>query len=74
VVGAVLLARRTRVTGEIVDPGQPEREAELAARMAEAEARVNGHHDDEALTADDADEADEGDEAEKVTAGPEVKA
>ena len=39
VVGAVLLARRTREP-EIVDPGQEERADEIAARVAAAESRV----------------------------------
>jgi NADH-quinone oxidoreductase subunit J len=41
VVGAVLLARRTREP-EIVDPGQEERADEIAERVAAAEARVEG--------------------------------
>jgi NADH-quinone oxidoreductase subunit J len=40
VVGAVLLARRTRPEEEIVDPGQAERQAEITERIAEAEARA----------------------------------
>jgi NADH-quinone oxidoreductase subunit J len=43
VVGAVLLARRPRRVEEIVDPGQEEREEQLAERMAVAEARAEGH-------------------------------
>lgn len=41
VVGAITLARRPRGE-EIVDPGQAEREAQLARRMAAAEARAGG--------------------------------
>jgi NADH-quinone oxidoreductase subunit J len=41
VVGAILLARRPR-GDEIVDEGQQERAAEIAERMAAAEARVDG--------------------------------
>jgi NADH-quinone oxidoreductase subunit J len=43
VVGAVLLARHPRRSGEIVDEGQAEREAELAERIAAAEAKVGGN-------------------------------
>ena len=41
VVGAVLLARRTRPSEEIVDPGQEERAEEIAERMDEAERRAH---------------------------------
>jgi NADH-quinone oxidoreductase subunit J len=40
IVGAVALVRRTRRVDEIVDPGQPERQAEVTERIAQAEARV----------------------------------
>jgi NADH-quinone oxidoreductase subunit J len=40
VLGAVLLARRPSRANEILDPGQAEREAEVAERMAAAEAKV----------------------------------
>lgn len=43
VVGAVLLARRPRVTEEILSPGQAEREAVIAERMERAEERAQGH-------------------------------
>ncbi len=42
VVGAVILARRTRRVEEIVDPGQAEEEARVAERIARAEARARG--------------------------------
>jgi NADH-quinone oxidoreductase subunit J len=42
VVGAVVLARRTRRVDEIVDPGQAEEEARVAERIARAEARADG--------------------------------
>jgi NADH-quinone oxidoreductase subunit J len=42
VVGAVVLARRPRRIDEIIDPGQPEEEAEIAERVARAEARAAG--------------------------------
>ena len=42
VVGAVLLARRSR-QAEIVDPGQEERAEEVAERMAAAEERAGGN-------------------------------
>jgi NADH-quinone oxidoreductase subunit J len=40
IVGAVVLARRTRRVDEIVDPGQAERQAEVTERIAHAEARA----------------------------------
>jgi len=40
VVGAVVLARRTRRTDEIVDPGQEERAEKIAERIARAEGRA----------------------------------
>jgi NADH-quinone oxidoreductase subunit J len=40
VIGAVVLARRTRRADEIVDPGQEERAEQVAERMARAEARA----------------------------------
>jgi NADH-quinone oxidoreductase subunit J len=40
VVGAVVLARRTRRSDEIVDPGQEERAAKIAERIARAEVRA----------------------------------
>jgi NADH-quinone oxidoreductase subunit J len=43
VLGAVLLARHPSRAHEIVDPGQAEREAELAERIAVAEAKVEGN-------------------------------
>ena len=55
VVGAVLLARRTRAP-EIVDPGQRERAEEVADRIAAAEEKVghvNGHR--RHVVTDDAD-------------------
>jgi NADH-quinone oxidoreductase subunit J len=42
VVGAVILARRTKRVDEIVDPGQAEEEARVAERIAKAEARAHG--------------------------------
>jgi NADH-quinone oxidoreductase subunit J len=42
VVGAVILARRTRRVDEVVDPGQAEEEARLNERIAKAEARAEG--------------------------------
>jgi NADH-quinone oxidoreductase subunit J len=42
VVGAVVLARRTRRVDEIVDPGQAEEEARVAERIARAQARADG--------------------------------
>jgi NADH-quinone oxidoreductase subunit J len=42
VVGAVILARRTKRVDEIVDPGQTEEEARVAERIAKAEARARG--------------------------------
>ncbi|HEY8527803.1 MAG TPA: NADH-quinone oxidoreductase subunit J [Acidimicrobiales bacterium] len=42
IVGAVILARRPKRNDEIVDPGQAEEEAEIAAREARAEARARG--------------------------------
>jgi NADH-quinone oxidoreductase subunit J len=68
VVGAVLLARRSRRDDEIVDPGQEERVEEIAERMEGAEHRAhpelyvgNGHDD-----GDDEDEADADAEPEEV--------
>jgi NADH-quinone oxidoreductase subunit J len=58
VVGAVVLARKSRVKDEIVDPGQEERAEAVAERNARAEARAHvydrptgstGAGDDEAL-------------------------
>src|SRR5690606_24840431 len=46
VVAAILLARAPRGP-EIVDPGQEERAAEVAERMAAAEARADGRRDGE---------------------------
>ena len=42
VVGAVILARRTRRVDEVVDPDQPAEEARVAERIAKAEARARG--------------------------------
>src|SRR5262249_28612045 len=42
VVGAVLLARRSKASDEIVDPGQEERAEEVQERMEAAEARAEG--------------------------------
>jgi NADH-quinone oxidoreductase subunit J len=42
VVGAVILARRTKRVDEIVDPGQAEEEGRVAERIAKAEARARG--------------------------------
>jgi NADH-quinone oxidoreductase subunit J len=42
VVGAVILARRTRRVDEIVDAGQADEEARVAERIAKAEARARG--------------------------------
>jgi NADH-quinone oxidoreductase subunit J len=55
VVGAVLLARRVRREEEIVDPGQAERQTEIAERIAEAEARAA--HTDGARNGETADDA-----------------
>ena len=41
VVGAVVLARKSRVRDEIVDPGQEERAEAVAERIARAEARAH---------------------------------
>jgi NADH-quinone oxidoreductase subunit J len=42
IVGAVILARRTKRVDEVVDPGQAEEEARVAERIAKAEARARG--------------------------------
>jgi len=54
VVGAVLLARRVRREEEIVDPGQAERQAEITARIARAEARAAVSNGERAPAADTA--------------------
>jgi NADH-quinone oxidoreductase subunit J len=59
VVGAITLARRPRGE-EIVDPGQAEREAQLARRMAEAEARAGGDGAGEGEGAEEAEGAEAG--------------
>jgi NADH-quinone oxidoreductase subunit J len=64
VVGAILLARRARGP-EIIDPGQEERAAEIAERVAAAEARAAGTYLDDGADDDAADdgEADDADDA-----------
>jgi NADH-quinone oxidoreductase subunit J len=42
VVGAVILARRSKRVDEVVDPGQAEEEARVSERIAKAEARARG--------------------------------
>jgi len=75
VIGAVVLARRTRKSDEIVDPGQEERAEQVAERMARAEARARvyerNRQPDEwgrPTAAGDDTGTDSADEAEEVTA------
>ena len=67
VVGAVVLARRSRRADEIVDPGQEERAEEIAERIHRAEVRAHVYDDEP-----EADAEDEGSESEAET--EEVKA
>jgi len=48
VVGAVVLARRTRRVDEIVDPGQEERAEKIAERVTRAEMRAHIYDDEPA--------------------------
>ena len=56
VVGAVVLARKSRIADEIVDPGQEERATEVAERMARAESRAHVYDNGGDTDADDTDD------------------
>jgi NADH-quinone oxidoreductase subunit J len=53
VVGAVVLARRSRRVDEIVDPGQEERAAQIAERIHRAEVRAHVYDDQAEVEAPD---------------------
>lgn len=71
VVGAIVMGRRPRGP-EIVDPGQPEREAEIAEREVAAAARVGYVFGDGAEGADGAEDEAADDEDADESAGEEV--
>jgi NADH-quinone oxidoreductase subunit J len=67
IVGAVLLARRSKASEEIVDPGQEERAEVVAERMEAAEVRAEGHErHDQGNGHEAAEHEDEPAEAEEV--------
>lgn len=68
VVGAVVLARRTRKADEIVDPGQEERAEKVAERNDRAEARARVYERNRTGDSADGRDADVEAEPEEVTA------